>query len=118
TGLSPCPWIRPRQPETAKTLRCETGRYQAPCRNSLVNLASASKSWKAYSAEALVKKPRCGSIESSRLSQKNVPVTLEIWMSSSDRSRPGTGVPDSISEQTSFSGSLRLSITHFEILYS
>src|SRR5438270_8979068 len=42
------------------------------------NFASAEKARNAYSIEALVKKPRCGSTTSSRRSQKNVGVMLEI----------------------------------------
>src|SRR5437763_54932 len=70
--------MKPTRPETANTVRPVTGTKYDACANSLRKLASAPSSGKAYSTEALVKKPRCGSTTSSRRSQKNVGVMLEI----------------------------------------
>ena len=82
--------MSPTRPETAKTVRCVNGRYHDPCVNSFMKCASAANARNAYSTDALVKKPRCGSNGSSRLSQKNVGVRLEILMFVIERSMPGS----------------------------
>src|SRR5437764_172709 len=102
--------MKPRRPETAKTLRSVTGKKYDACENSLRNFASAPRMGKAYSMEALVKKPRCGSTTSSRRSQKNVGVMLEILTLVRLRLMPGKIAESAFSQN--------VPLLHLEILYS
>src|SRR5438270_3197649 len=102
--------MKPRRPETAKTLRSVTGKKYDACANSLRNFASAPKIGKAYAIDALVKKPRCGSITSSRRSQKNVGVMLEILTLVKLRLMPGKIAKLALSQS--------VPLLHWENLYS
>src|ERR1043165_8631755 len=107
--------MNPTRPETANVLRPLTGRYHDACANSLRQCASAENARNAYSIDALLQKPRCGSSGSSRRSQKNVGVMSEILMLVMERSSPGISA-SATSVQTSLS--LFGSTTHCEIRYS
>src|SRR5687768_17929185 len=114
--------MSPTRLDRAITVRALTGMYKAPCTYSLRKFASAEMNGNAYSTEALVKKPRCGSMMSSRVSQKNVGLMLEIWMFDSERSSPSTGTSDGgvvgSSSSSTLSSAQRSPSRHSEILYS
>ena len=112
---APRSWIRPTRPDTANVLRSLTGRYHDVCVNSFRKRAFAAMKRNAYSTEAVVKKPRCGLSESSRLSQKNAGVRLEMETFVASRSRPGSSAFCASAQRSPF---LLGSMMHCAMRYS